>query len=595
MAYPITKSDEAIMTTTLHLTGNISPDIWIQRLLHEKSQKPYWLAVWILSDVCYWYSPTEVRDEKTGAAKGYAKKYKGDLLQRSYADIMARTACEKKEAQRACKFLSDRGLIKIHFRTVVRGTTKCPNVMFIEPKIEAIRALTYSDVWTPAPVHMDTQVHICGHPNLSDMDTHVHTNTITTPTTTTETTTKKKKKSPPVNQDPIGVPPAQPFSFSGNAQDLTEQSQLNGETTTTMPNNSSNISALTEQFEQFGQQHNPHHLEPNGLGLANGHTALNGNGKATNLHAFNAPNNSPNSPSPVQATNENGHTSPNGQPNATNLHAINGEQTSPFQPNGQYPAFQANRPQQHARPAQATTSRFEGDLSNESIITANNGAKRQERVKSAASSPTPVASPTVKRQVPKHLQGFEAMNGNTEQAQIAQHLAQKLGGKPSEFVEVALEYNGEDNPLALLERVVEVALFMRGNCKPVAPKKLAEDATRFVQDGYTLEQAKWIMAKDGQYRLEKKLRDDPYPSQIRTWLLSNGTLPTTSTAEQGEVSQRALDFHAKYVVTGMPPINMPVSVRGVFMALGVKSVAQGMLLTPAQIQSALLSDVDYGL
>ena len=303
--------------------------------------------------------------------------------------------------------------------------------------------------------------------------------------------------------------------------------------------------------------------------------------------------------------------------NPTNLSAINGHTSSPSQPNDpNNHAFQANQPtnpnhlashtnypQQLTNPPKPTTSRFEDDLDAESIITAKNAINAQGAAKSAASSPSlaipataNLSVPTAKRQSPAHLRRFEAMHGNDQQDQIAQHFAQKLGGKASEFEEVGKEYNGIDDPLPILERVVEVALFMRGSCKPVSPKKLAADATAFVLDGYTLEQAKTIMDKGGQYRLDKKLRDDPYPSQIRTWLLSNGTLPAQSTtAEQGEVSQQAIAFHAKYAASGMNGSNMPESAKQVFRAIGVTNPSERMRLTPAQIQGFLLPHENYGL
>ena len=154
MAYKITEKDKAMMTTRLRLLGNIIPDSWLQRIVFPASKKPHWLAAWVLSDVCYWYSPTEVKDEATGALIGYAKKYAGEYLQRSYKDIAERTGTDKKQAQRACKQLADMGLIKIHYLTLVRAGIVLNNVVHLEPIIGAIHDMTYADSWhstVPSP------------------------------------------------------------------------------------------------------------------------------------------------------------------------------------------------------------------------------------------------------------------------------------------------------------------------------------------------------------------------------------------------------------------------------------------------------------
>ena len=62
------------------MSGNITPMEWYKTIVRENG-KPYLLAITILSDIVYWFRPTEVRDERTGQVVGWRKKFSGDLLQ----------------------------------------------------------------------------------------------------------------------------------------------------------------------------------------------------------------------------------------------------------------------------------------------------------------------------------------------------------------------------------------------------------------------------------------------------------------------------------------------------------------------------------
>jgi hypothetical protein len=68
----------------INISGDIIPKIWYKKLKYP-SGKPYLIAIIILSDIVYWYRPTEIRDENTGSIIGYKKKFKADKLQRNYA------------------------------------------------------------------------------------------------------------------------------------------------------------------------------------------------------------------------------------------------------------------------------------------------------------------------------------------------------------------------------------------------------------------------------------------------------------------------------------------------------------------------------
>ena len=73
----------------MYFSGNIIPTTWYKTIVRG-NQKPYLNAIIILSDVVYWYRPTEVRDEQSGQVEGFKKKFRNDLLQRSYQQIAVR-------------------------------------------------------------------------------------------------------------------------------------------------------------------------------------------------------------------------------------------------------------------------------------------------------------------------------------------------------------------------------------------------------------------------------------------------------------------------------------------------------------------------
>ena len=47
----------------MNITGNVTPPNWYKTILRDNG-KPYLLAICILSEICYWYRPKEIRDEQ---------------------------------------------------------------------------------------------------------------------------------------------------------------------------------------------------------------------------------------------------------------------------------------------------------------------------------------------------------------------------------------------------------------------------------------------------------------------------------------------------------------------------------------------------
>lgn len=131
-----TKETDAI--SNLHLVGNIIPPQWYKSIMKNATEKgkvkpkAHLLAINILADIVYWYKNTVERDELSGEVIEIRKKFKGDLLQRSYASIMEMFSCSMEDARESIVFLENLGLIKRVFRTEIIGDVKVGNLMFIQ-------------------------------------------------------------------------------------------------------------------------------------------------------------------------------------------------------------------------------------------------------------------------------------------------------------------------------------------------------------------------------------------------------------------------------------------------------------------------------
>lgn len=130
---------------TVHLEGNITPAAWFKTIVNRKlkAPKPHLLAITILADIAYWYRPTQVRDEYTGAIVRYKKKFKKDLLQRSYKQISEQFGCSTGQAKEAVRFLEELGVIQRVFRDEEIGGTTVSNIMYLGLNVDRLKELTY--------------------------------------------------------------------------------------------------------------------------------------------------------------------------------------------------------------------------------------------------------------------------------------------------------------------------------------------------------------------------------------------------------------------------------------------------------------------
>lgn len=181
------------MVGRISITGNIIPQIWYKTITHP-SGKPYLEAIVILSDIVYWYRPTEVRDERTGEVIAYRKRFKADLLQRSYADLAQQFGISKREATNAVVELEKIGVVRRHLRTIDVNGTKMANVLFLELVPKALLALTCGEV-TPITFKSDTS-HVqkgdLSRSEVTPLTFKSETNTENTTENTTETSTRDR-------------------------------------------------------------------------------------------------------------------------------------------------------------------------------------------------------------------------------------------------------------------------------------------------------------------------------------------------------------------------------------------------------------------
>ena len=123
--------------------GNIIPNSWFKEL-HLPDGKPDLNAIVILSEIVYWYRAKEDSDEVTGE-KVRRKRFKADLLQRTYDSFVKQFGLTYPQVRDACHRLQERyGVIRLVVRKRVETETGvCGNMLYIAPVPEKIRSITH--------------------------------------------------------------------------------------------------------------------------------------------------------------------------------------------------------------------------------------------------------------------------------------------------------------------------------------------------------------------------------------------------------------------------------------------------------------------
>ena len=130
----------------IRISGNVIPQSWYGEILRDNG-KPYLLAVILLADIVYWYRPVEERDESSGYVIGFRKRFRGDLLQKTYDEYANLFGESKRTIKAALDRLEELGLIRKIFRDIrLQNGTTIRNVMYIEIFPDRIEEISHYDI-----------------------------------------------------------------------------------------------------------------------------------------------------------------------------------------------------------------------------------------------------------------------------------------------------------------------------------------------------------------------------------------------------------------------------------------------------------------
>lgn len=113
---------------SLAIEGNIIDHTW-PFIVTTEADRPDTQAIMLLAHIVYWYRPSY--EPHVDGTVRIGKKYKGDLLQRSYAEIEKMLGLTKRQAQEAFDTLERLDLAYRELRTVEVSGIKIANVLFI--------------------------------------------------------------------------------------------------------------------------------------------------------------------------------------------------------------------------------------------------------------------------------------------------------------------------------------------------------------------------------------------------------------------------------------------------------------------------------
>ena len=129
----------------INISGNITPQIWYSTITRPNG-KPYLLAITLLADIVYWYRPVEVRDEQSGRIIGWNKRFKGQLLQKTYQQYADLYGESKRSIKAALDRLEELHIIKKVFRDVqYENGIVAYNLMFIALDTNVLYSFTYPE------------------------------------------------------------------------------------------------------------------------------------------------------------------------------------------------------------------------------------------------------------------------------------------------------------------------------------------------------------------------------------------------------------------------------------------------------------------
>lgn len=124
------------------LKGNVIDQGWFEHIKNDKGKvQPN--AIFVLSEIVYWYRPTLIFDEVNGNIKGLKPKFKGDMLQKSYKQLAEKFGLTGRQVADACKLLEEMNLILLDFRTITLANgRKANNVLYIGLNVDELKKIS---------------------------------------------------------------------------------------------------------------------------------------------------------------------------------------------------------------------------------------------------------------------------------------------------------------------------------------------------------------------------------------------------------------------------------------------------------------------
>ena len=154
----ITITREVLEITEINLEGNIIPHNWYSAIA-KPNGSPDMISIILLSEIVYWYRGIPVKDEATGQFLGYKKKFKEDMLQRSYKSLEDQFGFSKEQIKRSLVRLEQLGLIKRVFKNIeLENGNKLTNVMYIKIYPEKVMEITHNKRVAHTSVQKCTEV-----------------------------------------------------------------------------------------------------------------------------------------------------------------------------------------------------------------------------------------------------------------------------------------------------------------------------------------------------------------------------------------------------------------------------------------------------
>ncbi len=159
--------------------GILIPSNWEKNIKFPNGKVDH-SACRILAEIVYWYRPVSLKDINT-AETSLHRKYKSDLLQKSYEQLEASTGYTKRECREAIVRLEGMGLIERVFRTIDANGFKISNVLYIKIFTKNIKEITdfkkcdSYDVQTsdPCDVSMSDPMTFKRHTNTETTNTKI--------------------------------------------------------------------------------------------------------------------------------------------------------------------------------------------------------------------------------------------------------------------------------------------------------------------------------------------------------------------------------------------------------------------------------------